>query len=57
MLVIQARRHSARNRNYEETLRLIVYTLDAAVMMSDLSRNPDAHLLVLFDLSGGHSSR
>ena len=53
VLVIQARRHSARARDYEETLRLIVYTLDAAVMMSDLSRNPDAHLLVLFDLSGG----
>ena len=37
---------------WQETLRLIVFTLDAAVAASDPVRNPDRQLLVLFDLSG-----
>ena len=52
VVVVLANRHYTRSRNFEETLRFIVYTLDAAVLASDLSKNPDAHLLVLFDLSG-----
>ena len=52
VVVVQARKHNMRARSFEETLRLIVYTLDAAVAASDLSRNPEAQLLVLFDLSG-----
>ena len=52
VVVVLANRHKTRTRCFEETLRLIVYTLDAAVLASDLSKNPDAQLLVLFDLSG-----
>ena len=52
VVVVLAANHNMRSRNFQETLQLIVYALDAAVLASDRPKNPDCQLLILFDLSG-----
>lgn len=52
VIVIQARNHNMNTRNFEETKRLICYTLDNSIAAADLDKAPDGKICCIFDLSG-----
>ena len=52
VIILKTSRHSKTKRNLEETKRLICYTLDHQIKLHDLSRNPDAKGVGIFDLQG-----
>ncbi len=52
VLVVFASRHHMRNRSLDETIRLIIYTLDNSAALANTSINPLGQMLCLFDLSG-----
>ena len=50
--MILAARHVIKQRNLEETKKLITYTLENAIACADISQNALGQILCLFDLSG-----
>lgn len=52
VLVVLGARHIIRQRDLDETKRLITYALEAAICGADTSKNPLGQILCLFDLSG-----
>ena len=50
--MVLAARHVIRQRNMDETKRLIAYSLDTAIAAADTARNPLGQILCLFDLTG-----
>lgn len=50
--MVLAARHVIKQRNLDETKRLITYTLENAVASSDPKRNALGQILCIFDLSG-----
>ena len=51
-MVVLAARHIIKERNLEETKKLITYTLENAIASSDPAENALGQILCLFDLSG-----
>lgn len=52
MILVLACRHQMRHRQLDETVRLIIYTLDNSAPLADTAHNPLGQTLCLIDLSG-----
>lgn len=52
VILVLACRHQMRHRQLDETVRLIIYTLDNSAPLADTARNPLGQTLCLIDLSG-----
>ena len=52
VLLVFANRHHMRNRSLDETVRLIIYSLDNSAVIADIRKNPLGQVVCLFDLSG-----
>ncbi|KAK9860450.1 hypothetical protein WJX84_009180 [Apatococcus fuscideae] len=52
VIMVLACRHQMRHRNLDETVRLIIYTLDNSAAIADTAINPLGQTLCLIDLSG-----
>ena len=53
--MVLAARHVIKQRNLDETKRLITYTLENAVASSDTLKNALGQILCIFDLSGAEA--
>ena len=52
MILVLACRHQMRHRNLDETVRLIIYTLDNSAAIADTAINTLGQTLCVIDLSG-----
>ena len=52
VILVLGQRHFTATRDLGETLRLIIYSLDNSIALSDLERNPKRQIICLFDLGG-----